>query len=67
MRNMTAVRKYLNTLEVATRYTVDAQLVRKLYKDGRFPCPIRVGRFLRWRVRNLDAWDAEQVSGGAAQ
>ncbi len=63
MKNMTAVRKYLNTLEVATRYTVDAQLVRKLYKDGRFPCPIRVGRFLRWRVEDLTVGISRKLGG----
>lgn len=49
--------------EVARRLAVSAQTVRRLVAAGQFPAPIRVGRSVRWRLADVEAWIDEQEQG----
>jgi predicted DNA-binding transcriptional regulator AlpA len=49
--------------DIADRLQVS---VRTVYRLPGFPAPIRMGRLVRWREEDVDAWIAER-SGGAVK
>ena len=49
--------------EVARRLSVSRQTVMRLVEAGQFPRPIHVGRSLRWRLADVQAWIDEQQQG----
>lgn len=50
--------------EAALRLATTARHIRRLYGDGRLPV-VHVGRAVRFRRADLDAFIASNVSGGA--
>jgi excisionase family DNA binding protein len=54
--------EYLTASDVSERYGVTDQTIRRLVADGQFPAAIAIGRQLRWRKIDLDAWDAKQAA-----
>ena len=52
----------LQTLtDIADRLQVS---VRTVYRLPGFPAPIRMGRLVRWRAEDVDAWIAEKRAAG---
>ena len=52
----------LQTLtDIADRLQVS---VRTVYRLPNFPAPIRIGRLVRWREEEVDAWIAEKRAPG---
>lgn len=46
----------LNVRDVAARVRVSVRQVWKLASSGRIPKPVRLGRSVRWRAAELQAW-----------
>lgn len=58
--------QWLNMKQVARRYMVHRDTVRHWCEEGRFPEPVKVGgRLNRWRVSEVEAWEAKQRVRGA--
>ena len=43
--------------ELAERYGITRQTVRKLTNAGRLPAPLKVGHSARWRVSDIQTWE----------
>ncbi len=43
--------------ELAERYGITRQTVRKLTNTGRLPAPLKVGHSARWRVSDIQTWE----------
>ena len=41
---------------VARQLSVSPKTVRRLDEGGKLPSPLRIGRLLRWRRAELEAW-----------
>jgi hypothetical protein len=52
-------RVYLTAVEVAQRYRISERHLRRQVSIGRFVEGIRFGRVYRWRLADLDSWDAQ--------
>ena len=52
--------------ETARRLSLSERTVFALKSRGELPC-VRVGKALRFRLRDLEAWAESQVTGGAQQ
>lgn len=57
----------LTTDEAAHRLGVSSSLLEKLrvYKPEKSPPFIRIGRAIRYRMSDLDAWASARMEGGA--
>lgn len=57
-------RRYVSRKRVLARYDISAPTLWRWCQDGKFPAPLTVqdgqGRVLRWRVRDLMAWERER-------
>ena len=51
-------RLLLDAKEAAHRVGISIRTLRRLADAGHGPRPLRVGRCLRWRITDLDAWIA---------
>lgn len=47
-----------NDRTVAVKLGVSRSMVHKLLSAGKLPQPIRLGRCLRWRAAEIEAWIA---------
>lgn len=55
----TGVRLFLDAEGCAGRYQISARHWLRLVDSGRAPRPVRFGRSVRWRVADLEKWEAE--------
>jgi predicted DNA-binding transcriptional regulator AlpA len=57
----------LNTDQAARRLGVSSSLLEKLrvYTPEKSPPYIRIGRVIRYRTSDLDAWASARMEGGA--
>lgn len=55
--------KLINSAATAERLGVSPRTLRRLLDAGKTPAPIRVGRCLRWRSVEIDAWIAAGCPG----
>ena len=46
----------LNVTDVANRLRLSTRQVWKLADSGHMPKPVRIGRSVRWRASDIDAW-----------
>lgn len=53
---------FYSTVELAQRYGITAQTVRKLVHKGEFPAPLVIGGLWRWDEKTIAAF--EQVNQG---
>lgn len=53
--------------QVADRLGVSKDTVRRLYADGRFPPPLRIGKSHRWETSAVEAWLADQRAKAEAE
>jgi predicted DNA-binding transcriptional regulator AlpA len=53
--------RHLTSFEVAERYRVDERTIRRWWKLGRFPKPIKCQRLMRWSLHVLEEWEREQA------
>lgn len=52
---------YLTDRQAATRYSVSRNTVWRWAKDGGFPKPVQLSpQCTRWRLADLEAWEANQ-------
>lgn len=52
--------------DLAERYQLAVQTIAKWPARNYGPRSIKVGRYVRYRVTDVEAWEAEQPEGGAA-
>ncbi|TWT33759.1 Helix-turn-helix domain protein [Posidoniimonas corsicana] len=52
------LREFYDVNECAARYAVSPSTWRRLSDTGKAPQPREFGRLRRWRISELDAWDA---------
>jgi predicted DNA-binding transcriptional regulator AlpA len=71
--NAIASAAFLTSADVEARYQFSRVTVWRAVRDGRLPAPIKLlgGRALRWRLSDLEAWEAahlpvEQVVSGTS-
>ncbi|TDT41498.1 AlpA family transcriptional regulator [Halospina denitrificans] len=57
---MSELKKYLSDSDNATRYGVSRQTVWRWVRQGKFPSPIRINGCTRWKLSDLEAWEARQ-------
>lgn len=55
---------FLSDLDNAARYGVTRQTIWKWAKKGKFPKPVKLNGATRWKLTDIEAWEASQ--GGAA-
>ena len=48
---------FFTVKELAERYGITRQTVRKLTNAGRLPAPLKIGHSARWRVNDITAWE----------
>ena len=52
-------RPYLTEQEVAARFAVSPDSIRRWIRDGKFPRGVRVGKgTTRWRLSDIEAYEA---------
>ena len=52
--------RLMNIYQVATLFNVSRQTIRRWWAEGKIPAPIKIGRSLRWRESDIDAFIKEQ-------
>ena len=52
---------YLTPQQVADRFQVSTDTLKRMRRDGVGPVPLKFGRLVRYRVADVDAWAAEQA------
>jgi predicted DNA-binding transcriptional regulator AlpA len=57
----------LTAAELCSLLKLDARTLRVLRHEGRVPEPIKLGRSLRWRRAEIEAWIAGEQSAGHAE
>ena len=57
----------LTAADLCSLLKLDARTLRVLRHEGRVPEPIRLGRSLRWRRAEVEAWIAGEQSAGHAE
>jgi excisionase family DNA binding protein len=63
---MDDVERLLTIEDVADRLQIPVATLRKWRLEGRGPQGFRVGRFVRFRPVDVDAWVLEQIPGRVA-
>lgn len=58
--------EWLTAHQLQTRWQAGAQLLYEMRNDPRFPNPIRLGRQNRWSVADIEAFEQQLKSDGAA-
>ena len=48
-----------NDVILASKLRVSRSMVHKLNSAGKLPAPVRLGRCLRWRADEINAWLAD--------
>ena len=49
---------FLDISAVACRYGIGRSTVARLFRKGAFPPPLRIGKVFRWKLADLEAWEA---------
>ena len=57
----------LTAADLCSLLKLDARTLRVLRHEGRVPEPIKLGRSLRWRRAEVEAWIAGEQSAGHAE
>lgn len=61
--NEIEVGEYIDITTMAQHYGVSPMTIRRWWYEGNIPAPIRLGRrMVRWRVADIQAFDAAQVA-----
>ncbi|MDE0237493.1 MAG: AlpA family phage regulatory protein [bacterium] len=56
-------REFLRRRDVCARYGISTTTLHRWVSGGEFPAPVRLGgRSVRWRVSDLDRWEAERAA-----
>ena len=58
--------KHLTAADLAQRLGVPTWSVYQLAKEGQLP-HIRIGRRVRFRLADIERWEAERVEGGSTR
>ena len=45
---------------VAARYDVHKQTIWRWVQEGKFPKPVKVNGSTRWKLSDIESWEAEQ-------
>lgn len=58
--NATSASLYLSVEEVSIRFGVSKDTIWRWRRGGEFPPPVKLGgRTSRWRLSDIEAWEAE--------
>lgn len=57
---MTDVKQYLSDKDNANRYAVCRQTIWRWVREGNFPSPVKINGATRWKLSDLERWEAEQ-------
>lgn len=52
--------KFLSDKQIAKRYGVSRATVWRWLRAGKFPKSIKINGSTRWRITDLEQWEAEQ-------
>jgi predicted DNA-binding transcriptional regulator AlpA len=52
--------RYLSDKELATRYSVHRATPWRWVKGGKLPAPIKINGATRWKLADIEAWEAAQ-------
>lgn len=62
--NESAKTLYLTVDQVATRFAVSKDSIWRWRREGDFPAPYKLsGRTARWRLAEIEAWEAQCSCG----
>ena len=61
MPNESPTAPYLTTHQLADRWCVEPAYVRNLRYRGEAPPALRVGKELRFRLRDVEAWEQARI------
>ena len=59
--------RLLTATEVHTRLACSRTQLHYLTRDGKFPQPVKIGRSIRWRESDVDAWIAALAADQAGE
>ena len=55
--------QYLSDKNLAKRFSVCRTTIWRWCREGEFPKPVKLGGSTRWRLGDLEAWEAQQAEG----
>lgn len=54
------LQRYLTEAEVAARFNISTDSIRRWIRNGQFPKPVRIGKGTsRWRLADIEAYEAD--------
>ncbi len=53
---MKPAKQLLDAKQVAQRLSVSVKTVRRLLDKGELPAPVKIGRLLRWKEADIEAY-----------
>ena len=57
--------KYLSDKDLAARYSIHRATPWRWVREGRFPSPIKINGSTRWKLSDIEAWEAKQEGASA--
>lgn len=60
---MTQPSQYLTDRTLAARYEVARSTIWRWLKEGQLPKPIKLAGSTRWRLADVEQWEAKQSEG----
>lgn len=54
------VTRYLSDKGISDRYAVCRQTIWRWVRNGQFPSPVKINGATRWKLADLERWEAEQ-------
>lgn len=61
MNDQCNAERHLSSNEVAKRLQCSTRTINRLRSRGEFPNPIRIGNLIRWRLKDLIAYEESLV------
>lgn len=55
--------QYLSDKSLAKRFSVCRTTIWRWSRESKFPNPVRLGGATRWRLSEIEAWEAQQAEG----
>ena len=55
--------QYLSDKSLAKRFSVCRTTIWRWRREGEFPKPVKLGGATRWRLAEIEAWEAQQAEG----
>jgi len=56
---------YVTDKYLSNHYSVCRQTIWRWVREGRFPSPIKINGSTRWKLSDIEAWEAKQEGASA--